>query len=137
MVAFNYSKITAKVTGVLKKFGRPCVLLRMVEATPSDPSKPWRVAEGTAKQYPFTGVVDFNSSVRGRTEDQGDGIAYIPSDLGVEPLETDRLKIIGNVAGETDPEYAIIGIRRVDPGTGGAIMYAVRFRGYTEPEGTV
>lgn len=129
---FNYSKIRNTAQTLVKKFGRPCILLRPVEATPSDATKPWRVGDGTTTEFACRGVFTALPFPK-RSDpivDASEADLMIGGDIGTEPLLTDRIQVIGVITGETNPIYAIIGVHRIDP-DGTPIAYGLRIRSWS------
>jgi hypothetical protein len=58
----------------------------------------------------------------GVTADQSSCVIYVPGNLGIEPTTTDRMKVIGTINGQVDPDFKIIKVDRTDP-DGNGIMF--------------
>jgi hypothetical protein len=129
MVArFNYTPIRNTALSLIKKFGRPCILMRPIEGALSDVNMPWLGGDSpTFDSYPFIGVVSGLPFPKRAdpSMDQTEVEITVPGDIAVEPLTTDRLQLIGVLAGETNPIYQIVGVHRVDP-SGDTIIYTLR-----------
>jgi hypothetical protein len=128
---FKFAGIRNTAQTLVKKFGRPCVLLRATEATPADATKPWRVGDGTTTSFPFIGVVSALGFPKKADPivDATDADVIMPGDAGVEPVLTDRVQILGLWAGVTDGVFAIIGVKTINP-DGTVIMHTLRVRAW-------
>lgn len=123
---FNFTGIRNTALGLLAKFGRDCVMLRDGAAT-ADAATPWRVtAEAAPSEYPFVGPVVFDTPPSDGSGDQSDCTIYVPGNLAVEPTPADRIRVVGVVNGQTNPELSIrpSGVKRID--FGGNIMFVCR-----------
>lgn len=134
MANFDYSGIRTTGIGLVKKFGRDCTLLRSTAGTVPDPSKPWRVNDGTIQNFDFRGPVTFLGFPRHGDPigDSSDCDIIVPGDIACgEPLETDRIQVFGTIAGQTDPVFAILpgGVKAVAP-DGNGIIYKCRCRAW-------
>lgn len=129
----DFNKLRADAIELVKRAGRkvPSTLLRTVNATPTDPTKPWRVGTGSILQFKFTGVVSYIGFPRNSDpKDDGNIEVIIPGDLAEtgsvsdpntlcgDPTLVDRLDIDG-------VQYSIMGIQPVKP-YDKAIIYKVR-----------
>lgn len=134
---FNFAPLTKTAIDQLTRFGRPMALLRNTEASPNDPTKPWRVGDGTVTTVNFTGVYTPLPFPRGDPiVDSTECDVIVPGNISVEPIDTDRIQIFGVIKGETDPVLAIVGIVRVDP-AGTPIIFKLRCRAWpfiTQPD---
>jgi hypothetical protein len=124
---FNYTPLRNTALALVKRFGKStlCSLLRNVNATPDDVSKPWRGADPTIKEFRFFAVAltkPFSSEGNGP---RGDVKLIMPGDIVTTtaegdpmtvcgmPLETDRITV-EQIPG-TVIEYGILGIQDVTP----------------------
>ncbi len=126
---FDFTGIRNTALGLIAKFGRDCVLLRNTDAAAVDPSKPWRVTDDPdVAEMPFVGPVFFlklrPTSTSG--DDQTECNIYVPGDLGIEPTTTDRIRIIGILNGETNPEFRVLHVERTEPATNQPIVFVCR-----------
>lgn len=128
MVAkFNYGPLRNVAIGLVKQFGKTtqCSLLRNVNSTPDDATKPWRGSDPTIKEFKFTAVALTKPFLDEGSGPRGDVKIIIPGDIvstaavgdpgtlcGM-PLETDRI-IVEQRPGSLI-EYGILGLQDVTP----------------------
>lgn len=140
---FDYGPIRSSAIGLIKKFGRQLgmTLLVPVQATPTDPSKPWRVGDGTITSYPFIGIyIPAKLAVRlgAPVADQSQCTIIMPGDVGTEPIaRKHRVQITGTIGDQTDPVYSVSEVERIDPdGTPIAFKCSLHAWGLEVPEGS-
>lgn len=119
----DFDKLRTDALALVKGAGRQVALtlLRHIDATPVDPTLPWRVGTGTIKQFQFTGVVsDVPFSRLGEPAFDSDKNIIIPGDITTtaavgdpgtlcgKPTHLDRIDIDGT-------QFQIAGLQEINP----------------------
>ena len=121
--AIDYAALRTTMVALVKSFGKtaPMKILRAIEGSAPDPTKPWRRDPATIKSFPFIGVcstVGFPAQGVPTTDD--DKTFIIPGDIGSVAAEGDPGTLCGDLQ-YTDRvllgtiEYQILGMQDVTP----------------------
>lgn len=127
MARFNYTPLRNIAIGLVKQFGKgvQCSLLRNVNTTPDDATKPWRGSDPTIKEFKFTAVALTKPFLDEGNGARGDVKIIIPGDIVTTAAEGDPATLCGMPV-ETDRiivqqrtgvliEYGILGLQDVTP----------------------
>lgn len=137
MAGFDYNPIRNTAIALVKKFGRkvPCSLMRAVEGTAPDATKPWRRGDPTFLEFKFIGIVsNLGFPKLGDPSTDADQDITVPGDLATTGAESDVLTLCGDPVLTdrivTDSlQFGILGVHSIKPDDK-TIIYKLRCRAW-------
>lgn len=135
LTPFDFTSIRNTAIDLVKVYGgTPCLLIRVVDGSPVDITKPWRPGAATTKRFAFSGsvstlgfprrsdpVVDMDADIIAPGDIVTTTAVGDPNTVCGSPLLTDFIQVV-----DGGLMFAILGIKDIKPGIVKPVIFLIR-----------